>query len=121
MLRRWHIVAPVPPSNEAFAMLYMNLSVALIAGLMLFEPFTRISVSRFANPRTRRSLATRSYFQAGAALLAAMLVATSQPSPERMSPLLVIGIVVLLVLAGIYWIVRGKRLLKPRRVFRDLH
>jgi hypothetical protein len=121
MLRRWHIVATVPPSNEAFAMLYMNLSVALIAGLMLFEPFTRVSVSRFATHRTRRSLATRSYVQAGAALFVALLVATSQPTPEHVSPLFVIGIVVLLVLASIYWIVRGKRLLKPRRVFRDLH
>jgi hypothetical protein len=102
-------------------MLYMNLSVALVAGLMLFEPFTRVSVSRFATHRTRRSLATRSYVQAGLALLIALLIATSEPSPDYGSPLVVIAVVALLVTASIYWIVRGKRLLKPRRVFSDLN
>jgi hypothetical protein len=101
-------------------MFLMNLSIALVAGLMLFEPFTRPPISRFTTHRMRRSLAKRSYYQAFAAFFAALLVATSQPAPERISPVFVLVVAILLLTASIYWLVRGKRLLKPRRVFNDL-
>lgn len=102
-------------------MLYMNVAVALAAGLMLFEPFTRAPVSRFATPRMRRNLATRSFFQAGAAFLTALIIATSPPAPERISPLFVMTVAASLICASIYWIIRGKRLLRQRRVFTHLH
>ncbi|WP_198155339.1 hypothetical protein [Candidatus Burkholderia verschuerenii] len=98
----------------------MNSAIALVAGLMLFEPFTRPPVSRFTTHRMRRSLAKRSYCQASAAFLAAMMVVTYQPPPERISPLIVLGVAALLMTAGIYWVVRGKRLARQRRVFNDL-
>ncbi|MDR5738785.1 MULTISPECIES: hypothetical protein [unclassified Caballeronia] len=99
----------------------MNVSIALVAGLMLFEPFTRAPVSRFTTHRMRRILAKRSYYQAGGALFAALLVATSQPSPERIHPLVPLGVAVLLLVASVYWLVRGKLLLRQRRVFTELH
>ncbi|GGD54535.1 hypothetical protein BG57_17375 [Caballeronia grimmiae] len=102
-------------------MLYMNLAIALVAGLMLFEPFTRAPISRFTTHRMRRVLAKRSYYQAGAAFFAALLVATSQPSPERIHPLVPLGVGVLLLVASVYWLVRGKLLLRQRRVFNQLH
>jgi hypothetical protein len=102
-------------------MLYMNVAMALVAGLMLFEPFTRVPVSRFTTRRMRRSLAARSFFQAGAAFFAALMIVTSPPAPDRTPPLFVLCVAVLLVLASIYWIVRGKRLLRQRRVFAELH
>ena len=88
---------------------------------MLFEPFTRAPVSRFATPRIRRSLATRSFLQAGAAFLMALIVATSQPAPERISPVFVLAVAASLLCASIYWVIRGKRLLRQRRVFTHLH
>ncbi len=60
-------------------MFFMNLSIALVAGLTLFEPFTRVPVSRFTTHRMRRNLAKRSYYQAGIAFFAALLIGTSQP------------------------------------------
>ncbi len=102
-------------------MLYMNIAVALVAGLMLFEPFTRAPVSRFTTPRMRRILAKRSYCQAAGAFFAALLVATSQPAPERINPLLPLAIAIALLAASVYWLVRGKLLLKQRRVFNALH
>jgi hypothetical protein len=101
-------------------MLYMNLSIALVAGLIMFEPFTRAPVSRFTTQRMRRSLAKRSYYQAGIAFFAALLVGTSQPAPERISPVFVLTVAALLLTASIYWVIRGKRLLRQRRVFNDL-
>ncbi|WP_175939938.1 hypothetical protein [Caballeronia sp. BCC1704] len=102
-------------------MIYMNLAIALVAGLMLFEPFTRAPVSRFTTHRMRRILAKRSYYQAGGAFFGALVVATSQPAPERVSPLLVMGVASALLAASLYWIVRGKLLLRQRRVFTELH
>ncbi|KXV16222.1 hypothetical protein CR51_01420 [Caballeronia megalochromosomata] len=102
-------------------MFFMNVAVALVAGLMLFEPFTRAPVSRFTTSRMRRNLASRSYSQAGVAFFAALLIATSPPAPERISPLLVLAVALLLVVASIYWIVRGKRLLRQPRVFNSMH
>ncbi|WP_321791745.1 hypothetical protein [Caballeronia sp. J97] len=102
-------------------MLFMNVAVALVAGLMLFEPFTRAPVSRFTTPRMRRSLAHRAFYQAGAALFAALLIATSPPAPERISPLAVYAVALLLVCATVYWVVRGKRLLRQPRVFTNLY
>ena len=102
-------------------MFLMNAAIALVAGVMLFEPFTRAPVSRFTTHRMRRTLANRSFYQAGASFFAALLVATAPPAPERISPVLVLGVATLLVFASIYWIVRGKRLLRQRRVFTDLH
>lgn len=102
-------------------MLYMNVAIALAAGLMLFEPFTRVPVSRFTTSRMRRSLATRSFVQAGGAFFTAMMIATSPPAPDRISPLFVLCVAALLVLASIYWIFRGRRLLRQRRVFTDLN
>ncbi|WP_157695706.1 hypothetical protein [Caballeronia hypogeia] len=114
-------IAAFPARSNVSAMLYMNAAVTLVAGLMLFEPFTRAPVSRFTSPRVRRSVAHRAFYQAAAALLTALLIATNPPPPERISPLVVLGVAALLVLASIYWIVRGKRLLRQRRVFTDLH
>jgi hypothetical protein len=102
-------------------MLYMNVAIALAAGLMLFEPFTRVPVSRFTTPRMRRSLATRSFLQAGAAFLIAMMIATSPPAPDHVPPVFVLCVAALLVFASIYWIFRGRRLLRQRRVFTHLH
>ncbi|WP_143746431.1 hypothetical protein [Caballeronia catudaia] len=86
----------------------------------MFEPFTRAPVSRFTTPRMRRSLANRSFSQAGAAFFAALLVATSPPAPQQISPLIVFAASLLLVFASIYWIVRGKRLLRAPRVFSNM-
>ncbi|MCG7405004.1 MULTISPECIES: hypothetical protein [Caballeronia] len=102
-------------------MLFMNVAVALVAGLMLFEPFTRAPVSRFTTPRMRRSLAHRAFCQAGAAFFAALLIATSPPAPERISPLVVYSVALLLVCAAVYWIGRGKRLLRQPRVFANMY
>jgi hypothetical protein len=101
-------------------MLYMNLSIALVAGLILFEPFTRAPVSRFATHRMRRNLARRSYIQAGIAFFAALMIGTSQPAPERISPVFVMAVAAILMTASFYWIIRGKRLQRQRRVFTDL-
>lgn|GEM_PF-1069029 len=110
-----------PASTKSRTMLLMNVTVVLVAGLMLFEPFTRAPVSRFTTPRMRRNLAHRAFFQAGAAFFAALLIATSPPAPDRISPLLVLAVAALLVCASVYWIVRGKRLLKQRRVFSNMY
>ncbi|WP_250508827.1 hypothetical protein [Caballeronia sp. GACF4] len=100
-------------------MLYMNFVVALFAGVLIFEPFTRPPVSRFTTHQMRRSLAKRAYYQAAAAFFAALLIATSQPAPERISPVFVLSVALLLLLASVYWIMRGKRLLRQRRVFNE--
>ncbi len=102
-------------------MIFMNFAVALAAVLMLFEPFTRAPLSRFTTHRMRRNLAKRSYYQAGIAFFAALLVGTSQPAPKTISPLFVLTVAALLLTASIYWVIRGKRLLRQRRVFNDLH
>lgn len=102
-------------------MLYMNIAVALVAGLMLFEPFTRAPVSRFTTHRMRRILAKRSFYQAAGAFFAALVVATSQPAPERINPLLPFAVAIVLLAASVYWLVRGKLLLRQRRVFNALH
>ncbi|SAL19040.1 hypothetical protein AWB71_00886 [Caballeronia peredens] len=102
-------------------MLYMNVAIALVAGLMLFEPFTRAPVSRFNTARVRRNLATRSFYQAAAAFFTALIILTSPPAPERISPLFVLFVATVLALASIYWVIRGRRLLRQRRVFTDLH
>lgn len=102
-------------------MFLMNAAIALVAALMLFEPFTRAPVSQFTTPRMRRNLAHRSFYQAAAAFFAALLIATSPPAPERISPLIVLSVASLLVLASVYWIVRGKRLLRQRRVFSNMY
>ncbi|SPB17629.1 hypothetical protein NOV72_04833 [Caballeronia novacaledonica] len=102
-------------------MLFMNFAVALVAGLVLFEPFTRAPNSPFTTPRMRRNLASRSFYQAGVAFLTALFIATSPPAPERISPLVVLSVALLLVCASIYWIVRGKRLLKQPRVFNNMY
>jgi len=102
-------------------MLLMNVAVALVVGLMLFEPFTRAPVSRFATPRMRRNLASRSFYQAGAAFLTALFIETNPPAPERISPLVVLAVALLLVCASVYWIVRGKRLLRRPRVFNNMY
>ncbi|AME24299.1 MULTISPECIES: hypothetical protein [Burkholderiaceae] len=98
-------------------MILMNLLVAFVAGLILFEPFTRAPVSRSVRFTGHRNRAKRAFFQAGAALLAALIIATSEPSPQLVSPLLVLSSSVLLMLAGIYWAWRGTRLLKPGKMF----
>jgi hypothetical protein len=102
-------------------MLLMNLAIALVAGVILFEPFTRTPVSRFTTPRMRRNLAARSFHQSGGALLSALLVATSSPAPERISPLFTLCVAALLALASLYWLVRGRRFLRERGVFHDRH
>lgn len=98
-------------------MFFMSIAIALTAGMMLFEPFARPPVSRFTTPRLRRSVAARSFFQAAVALFTALFVATSPPAPERISPLFVMCVAVLLTLASIYWLLRGRRILRQRRVF----
>jgi hypothetical protein len=95
----------------------MNFVVALVAAMILFEPFTRAAVSRSMRFNARRSRARRSFIQAGAALTAGLMVATSHPAPERISPILVFGSAIVLVLASVYWAVRGKRLMRPLRMF----
>ena len=102
-------------------MFLMNAAIALVAGVMLFEPFTRAPVSRFTTPRMRRTLAHRSFCQAGAAFFAALLIVTTPTPPEQISPLVVFGVSALLAFASLYWIVRGKLLLRQRRVFTALH
>ncbi|SAL18418.1 hypothetical protein AWB70_00833 [Caballeronia cordobensis] len=102
-------------------MLFMNVAIALVAGCMLFEPFTRAPISRFTTVRMRRNLANRSYYQAGAAFFAALLIATTPPPPQQISPLIVFAVALLLVCASVYWIVRGKRLRKPPRVFSSVY
>lgn len=99
----------------------MSLVVALVAGIILFEPFTRAPVSRSMRVAACRNRAMRSFMQAGVAVMASLMIATSQPAPERLSPLLLFGVAALLALAGVYWIVRGARLLKPRRMFIERH
>jgi len=59
----------------------------------------------------------RAFVQAGVALVAAMIVATSNPAPQQVSPVLVFGIAAVLGLAGIYWALRGRHLLKPGKMF----
>jgi uncharacterized membrane protein len=98
-------------------MIFMNVLVALVAGLILFEPFTRAPMSRSVRFSNHRHRAKRAFLQAGAALFAAMLVATSNPSPQQVSPILVFGSAAVLGIAGIYWAWLGRRLLKPGRMF----
>jgi hypothetical protein len=98
-------------------MFFMSAAIALAAGMMLFEPFARPPISRFTTPRLRRSVAARSFLQAGAALFTALLVATSPPAPDRISPPFAMSVAVLLTLASVYWLLRGRRILKERRVF----
>ncbi|SAL50998.1 hypothetical protein AWB67_02325 [Caballeronia terrestris] len=100
-------------------MTLMNLVVALVAAVILFEPFTRAPVSRSMRFSARRSRARRSYLQAGVAFTAAMMVATSRPAPQHISPVLVFGVAAALILASVYWMVRGKRLMKPLRMFAE--
>ncbi|MFT4432414.1 hypothetical protein ACMX25_03310 [Caballeronia sp. 15715] len=98
-------------------MIQMNLLIALVAGLILFEPFTRTPMSRSTRFSDHRNQAMRAFVQAGVALLAAMIVATSNPAPQQVSPVLVFGSAAVLAMAGIYWALRGRRLLKPGRMF----
>ncbi|WP_158936611.1 hypothetical protein [Burkholderia sp. S171] len=98
-------------------MILMNLLVALVAGLILFEPFTRTPMSRSVRFSDHRSRAMRAFVQAGVALVAAMIVATSNPAPQQVSPVLVLGSAAVLGMAGIYWALRGRRLLKPGKMF----
>jgi hypothetical protein len=98
-------------------MILMNLLVALVAGLILFEPFTRAPMSRSVRFSGHRNRAKRAFFQAGAALFAALLVGTSNPAPQQISPIFVFGSAAILGIAGIYWALRGKRLLKPGKMF----
>jgi hypothetical protein len=98
-------------------MILMNFVVALVAGLILFEPFTRAPVSRSIQLSDHRTRAKRAFLQAGIAFMAAMFVLTSNPSPDRVPPMLVFGSAGVLAIAGIYWALRGKNLLKPRRMF----
>ncbi|SAK71251.1 hypothetical protein AWB82_04322 [Caballeronia glebae] len=100
-------------------MLFMNVAVILVAGLMLFEPFTRAPASRFTTPRMRRNVAHRAFCQAGAAFFAALLIATNPP-PDHISPLLVYAVALLLTGAAVYWLRRGKRLLRQPRVFANM-
>jgi hypothetical protein len=98
-------------------MILMNFVVALVAGLILFEPFTREPVSRSIQFSDHRSRAKRAFMQAGIAFMAAMVVVTSNPSPDRIPPLLVFASASVLAIAGIYWALRGRNLLKPRKMF----
>ncbi|CAN7253121.1 hypothetical protein [Caballeronia sp. dw_19] len=98
-------------------MILMNLLVALVAGMILFEPFTRTPMSRSVRFSDHRNRAMRAFVQAGVALVAAMIVATSNPAPQQVSPVLVFGSSAVLGIAGIYWALRGRRLLKPGKMF----
>jgi len=98
-------------------MILMNFIVALVVGLILFEPFTRAPVSRSVQFSDHRNRAKRAFVQAGVAFMAAMVVVTSNPSPDRVPPMLVFGSASVLAIAGIYWALRGKNLLKPRKTF----
>ncbi|QIE23239.1 hypothetical protein SBC1_11170 [Caballeronia sp. SBC1] len=98
-------------------MILMNLLVALVAGLILFEPFTRTPMSRSVRFSDHRSRAMRAFVQAGVALVAAMIVVTSNPSPQQVSPMFVFGSAAVLGVAGIYWALRGRHLLKPGKMF----
>jgi hypothetical protein len=90
----------------------------VVAGLILFEPFTRMPVSRsFQFSSARRNRARRTFIQAGAAFMAAMVIATSNPAPERIPPMFVFASASLLAAAGLYWALRGKNLMKPGRLF----
>ncbi|CAH2811421.1 MAG: hypothetical protein CBARDMAM_6498 [uncultured Caballeronia sp.] len=84
-------------------MILMNLLVALVAGLILFEPFTFTPMSRSVRFSGHRSRAKRAFAQAGAALVASMVVATSNPSPQQISPVLVFGSAAVLGIASIYY------------------
>jgi hypothetical protein len=98
-------------------MILMNLLVALVAGLILFEPFTRTPMSSSVRFSGYRNRARRAFAQAGVALVASMIVATSNPSPQQISPVLVFGSAAVLGIASIYWALRGRRLLKPGKMF----
>jgi len=98
-------------------MTLMNLLVALVAGLILFEPFIRTPISRSIRFSDHRNRARRAFLQAGIALFAALVVLTSNPSPQQTSPIVVFGSSAALAIAGVYWAVRGKRLMKPNRMF----
>ena len=98
-------------------MILMNLLIALVAGLILFEPFTRTPMSRSVRFSDHRSRAMRAFVQSGVALVAAMIIATSNPAPQQVSPVLVFGSAAVLGLAGIYWALRGRHLLKPGKMF----
>jgi hypothetical protein len=102
-------------------MILMNLLVALVAGLILFEPFTRTPISRSVRFSGHRSRAMRAFLQAAVAFLAAMIIATSNPAPQQVSPMFVFGSAAVLGIAGIYWTMRGKRLLKPGKMFATHH
>lgn len=102
---------------DALVMILMNLLVAVVAGLILFEPFTRTPISRSIRFSQHRSRAMRAFCQAGAAIFAALIIATSNPSPQQVSPNIVFGCAAILAIAGVYWAVRGKRLLKPGKMF----
>ena len=54
-------------------------------------------------------------------ILTALFIATSPPAPERISPLVVLAVALLLVCASVYWIARGKRLLRQPRVFNNMY
>jgi hydrogenase-4 membrane subunit HyfE len=94
----------------------MNLVVALVAGLMLFEPFTRVPVSRAARAKNRGP-ARRAFVQAACALFAALMIVTSAFAPEHVSAQFIFGSAAVLGAASIYWMLRGWRLMTPRRMF----
>jgi hypothetical protein len=98
-------------------MILMNLLIALVAGLILFEPFTRTPMLRCVRFSGHRDRAKRAFAQAGLALVAAMIVASSNPEPRQVSPVLVFGSAAILGIAGIYWALRGRRFLKPGKMF----
>jgi hypothetical protein len=106
---------------QSVIMILMNFVVALVAGLILFEPFTRAPVSRSVQFSDHRTRAKRAFVQAGVAFMAAMVVATSNPSPDRIPPMVVFGSATVLATAGVYWALRGKSLLKPRKMFGSRH
>jgi hypothetical protein len=99
----------------------MNLVVALVAVVILFEPFIRAPVSRSMQFVARRNRARRAFAQAGLALIAALVVATSHPLPDQFPPRLMFGTALVLLMASVYWALRGRRLLRPHRMFSENH
>jgi hypothetical protein len=71
--------------------------------------------------RARRFTGTRLLAQAVMSLWAAVLVVVhgllKLDGPFHLSPIVILGCALLLVIAGCYWSVRGRRLLRPRRLF----
>jgi len=71
--------------------------------------------------RARRFTGTRMLAQAVLCLWAAMLVVVDGllklDAPFHLSPIVILASALLLLMAGCYWSIRGRRLLKPRRLF----